>query len=322
MGAAGVGKSDSVRQKGKEIENGTGKEVKITDVRLMLFNPVDLRGVPVADKNREFTNWLKPKIFDMKENVNVVNILFLDELSAAPQSVQAAAYQICLDRQIGEHKLPENCIVIAAGNRTTDHSVSYRMPKALCNRLLHFNVKSDYGSWREWAIKNGIDKRIIGYLGFDNTKLCVEPQSNDMAYPTPRSWMFCSNILKAMNEPMEELHYLLSGCIGIDTAVEFATWCQIYQSLPSMEEILKGKNPSYPKKYDVLYALVSSLVSVVEERKNSISMKELENVCCYAKFFPADFAAMFFDDLRAIEGMQKQLMKCRAMQEWIGKSSI
>ena len=45
---------------------------------------------------------------------NIVNILFLDEISAAPQSVQAAAYQITLDRVVGEHKLPDNCIVIAA----------------------------------------------------------------------------------------------------------------------------------------------------------------------------------------------------------------
>ena len=36
---------------------------------------------------------------------NIVNILFLDEISAAPQSVQAAAYQITLDRVVGEHKL-------------------------------------------------------------------------------------------------------------------------------------------------------------------------------------------------------------------------
>lgn len=58
--------------------------------------------------------WLKPQIFQMDAADNIVNILFLDEISAAPQSVQAAAYQITLDRVVGEHKLPDNCIVIAA----------------------------------------------------------------------------------------------------------------------------------------------------------------------------------------------------------------
>lgn len=148
-GSPGVGKSESVYQLADELAEVTGKSVDVTDVRLLLFSPVDLRGVPVADAERKFTNWLKPKIFDMREGDDLINILFLDELSAAPQSVQAAAYQICLDRRVGEHSLPENCIVIAAGNRTTDHSVSYKMPKALANRLIHFNIISDFRAWKK-----------------------------------------------------------------------------------------------------------------------------------------------------------------------------
>lgn len=185
-GPPGVGKSEGVRQLAERIEKNTGKRVIVTDVRLLLFSPVDMRGVPVADKNREFTNWLKPKLFAMDESPDCINILFLDELSAAPQSVQAAAYQICLDRTVGEHKLPDNCIVIAAGNRTTDRSVSYKMPKALCNRLMHLLVEPDYDAWKLWALNNGIDSRIVGYLAFDNSRLCAEPESSDIAYPTPR----------------------------------------------------------------------------------------------------------------------------------------
>ena len=88
----------------------------MTDVRLLLFNPVDLRGIPAANADRTLAVWLKPKIFQMDESENVLNLLFLDEISAAPPSVQAAAYQITLDRMVGEHRLPENCIVIAAGD--------------------------------------------------------------------------------------------------------------------------------------------------------------------------------------------------------------
>ena len=83
----------------------------------------------------------------MDESENVLNLLFLDEISAAPPSVQAAAYQITLDRMVGEHRLPENCIVIAAGNRVTDKSVVYNMPKALANRLCHFEVAVDAAAW-------------------------------------------------------------------------------------------------------------------------------------------------------------------------------
>ena len=71
-------------------------------------------------------------------------------------SVQAAAYQITLDKKIGEHKLPSNCIVIAAGNRVTDKSVAYQMPKALANRLLHMEIEADFTSWNSWAVNAGI----------------------------------------------------------------------------------------------------------------------------------------------------------------------
>ncbi|MEG1663514.1 MAG: ATP-binding protein, partial [Clostridia bacterium] len=127
-GAPGVGKSQGVVELAEILESNTGKKVVITDVRLILFNPVDLRGIPTSNVEKTMAIWLKPKIFEMSEDSDIVNVLFLDEITSAPQSVQAAAYQITLDRTIGEHKLPDNCFVICAGNRLNDRSVSVKMP--------------------------------------------------------------------------------------------------------------------------------------------------------------------------------------------------
>ncbi len=85
-GPPGVGKSQGIRQVAKEIAEKTGKRVEITDVRLLLFNPVDLRGIPTANEDKTLSVWLKPKIFQMDESADVVNILFLDEISAVPQT--------------------------------------------------------------------------------------------------------------------------------------------------------------------------------------------------------------------------------------------
>lgn len=114
-GPPGVGKSQAVRQLATRIAAHTGRRTAVTEVRLLLFNPIDLRGIPTANADKTLAVWLKPQIFQMDESPDVVNILFLDEITSAPQSVQAAAYQITLDRAVGEHCLPENCIVIAAG---------------------------------------------------------------------------------------------------------------------------------------------------------------------------------------------------------------
>ena len=127
----------------------------------------------------------------MDASEDIVNVLFFDEISAAPQSVQAAAYQITLvtlDRVIGEHKLPDNCIVIAAGNRIMDKSVTYKMPKTLANHLMHIEIAGSFSSWKEWAIRCGINEKVLGFLSFRHSYLMdFDSSSDDLAFATPRS---------------------------------------------------------------------------------------------------------------------------------------
>jgi MoxR-like ATPase len=60
--------------------------------------------------------------------------------SAAP-AVQAAAYQLILNRRVGKYQLPENVVMVAAGNRESDKGVTYRMPTPLANRFIHLEMK-------------------------------------------------------------------------------------------------------------------------------------------------------------------------------------
>jgi len=319
-GPPGVGKSQAVRQIAEHIEEQTEKTAIVTDVRLLLFNPVDLRGIPTTNADKTLAVWLKPQVFQMKDSDDVVNILFLDELSAAPPSVQAAAYQICLDRKVGEHALPKNCIVIAAGNRTTDKSVAFNMPKALCNRLMHFVIQTNFNSWFVWALKHGIDERIIGYLAFDNSKLFVEPEFSDTAFPTPRSWEMVSNLIKNAKEDLKKLRVVISGCVGLDTAIAFETWASTHRDLPSVDEVFKGQTRRLPSTQDSLYAFAASLVTAVRTRRKEITVSELENVCAYIKNFPTDFAMSIYIDFNSMSDIRLMLMKCPSCQEWMVKN--
>ena len=147
LGQPGVGKSQSVYQIASNLGKKTKKQVHVADLRLILFNPVDMRGIPIADLESETAIWLKPESLNLNDSEDIINILFLDELTSAPQSIQAAAYQIALERRIGEHRIPNNTFIIAAGNRLEDESVTYDMPAALKNRFMHFRIKSDYEDW-------------------------------------------------------------------------------------------------------------------------------------------------------------------------------
>lgn len=260
-GPPGVGKSQGVREIACVIEKRTNKKVVITDVRLLLFNPVDLRGIPTANEDKTLAVWLKPKIFQMDDGKNTVNILFLDEISAAPPSVQSAAYQITLERMVGEHKLPDNCIVIAAGNRVTDKSVAYNMPKALANRLCHFEIKGDAKSWHDWALKSGVHKFVVSYLDYSPGGLMrFDSSGTSLAFATPRSWEMVSNILNTVSDNIEDVYPMIIGCIGNNTASHFRTWVELFNTMPEVEDIFNGDEIEVPKAPELQTVLRSEMV--------------------------------------------------------------
>ena len=312
-GQPGVGKSQAVKQIGNLISQNTGKKVEVTDVRLLLFNPIDLRGIPVADANRQLAVWLRPKIFDMNKSDDYINILLLDEISAAPQSVQAAAYQITLDRKVGEHLLPDNCIVLAAGNRITDKSVAYKMPKALANRLLHFNVEPKFKTWKAWAIRNDINPIVIGFLGFKTDALNkFDPDREDLAFATPRSWEMVSNLLNNISDNVNEIYPLVRGLVGTGVASEFRTFSNVFHQLPDINEIFAGETFDVPKDPSVVYALCSAMVNYV--KNNQDDLRGIANSVEYMRYMPRDFAIMLIQDYQLIS--DKFASKVRKMPEF------
>lgn len=322
-GPPGVGKSQAIRQIGKKISEGTGKKVNITDVRLLLFNPIDLRGIPTSNADKTLAVWLRPQIFQMDPSDDVINILFLDEISAAPQSVQASAYQITLDRTVGEHRLPDNCIVVAAGNRVTDKSVAFKMPKALANRLMHIEVEGNFDSWKEWAIKSGVNDRVIGFLSFKpNYLMGFDAASDDLAFPTPRAWEMVSNLLNDISNDIEQMYSMIAGIVGTGVAVEFRTWAKVYKDLPRIEDIFDGKPCSLPKTTDSLYALTSSMVAYAREHKDD--MTRIANSIRYGDRMPPDFSTVLLKDYMYIdEEYRKKLLVVPEFSSWLnGKGSL
>ena len=304
-GPPGVGKSQGVRQIAENIRTKTGKQVEITDVRLLLFNPVDLRGIPTANEDKTLAVWLKPKIFQMDDSSGVVNILLLDEITAAPQSVQAAAYQITLDRMIGEHRLPDNCIVIAAGNRITDKSVAYTMPRALANRMLHIEIRGDADSWHDWAVARGVHPFVTSYLEYNPVALLRTdaPEAN-LAFPTPRSWEMVSNILNTISDRIEIVAPLVSGCIGEQTAYLFRKWCSVFKELPKAEKVFAGERVTLQNTPELQTAFRSLMVAYARMHPE----KELiDRSIEFALGQPWSFRGELLHDYKCIPGLKQIL---------------
>ncbi len=269
-GPPGIGKSELVEGIGN---SGALGKTHVIDMRLALFEPTDLRGYPVPDVKSGVMKWLPPADLPTAEMAAMYDtiIMFLDELNSAAPSVQAAAYQLTLNRRIGQYVLPDNVVIIAAGNRETDKGVTYRMPKPLENRFVHFELRVDFQDWLNWAVQpaNNIDADIVGYLSFAKGDLYnFDPQSSSRGFATPRAWTFTSELLEDDEELSDSMMTdLVAGCVGEGIAVKFMAHKKIAGDLPIPEDVLDAKVKRVENtEVSACYALATSLCYELRDR--------------------------------------------------------
>ena len=252
-GPPGIGKSDIVKQIGEDTER------EVIDVRLALWEPTDIKGIPYYNSDLGKMVWAPPA--ELPVDADSKAIIFLDELNSAPPAVQAAAYQLILNRRVGTYELPKGVDVVAAGNREGDRGVTYRMPAPLANRFVHLEAKVDFDDWQEWAVMNAIHPDVIGYVGFAKQDLYdFDPKSPSKSFATPRSWMFVSDLLADDDTDTDTLHNLVAGAIGDGLAMKFMAHRKIAGKLPKAEEILSGKVKDLQiKEVSAMYSLTVSL---------------------------------------------------------------
>jgi hypothetical protein len=232
------------------------------DLRLAQMDPTDIRGIPYYNKEKGLMDWAPPIDLPSEEDASKypVVVLFLDEMNSAAPSVQAAAYQLILNRRIGKYELPDNVVMVAAGNREGDRGVTYRMPAPLANRFVHLEMRVDFDSWLQWAANNNIHKDVIGYISFAKQDLYdFDPKSASRSFATPRSWTFVSDLLE---DDLTEstVTDLVAGTIGDGVAVKFMAHRKIASRMPKPSEILAGKVKDLDvKEVSAMYSLTISM---------------------------------------------------------------
>jgi len=255
-GPPGIGKSELVEEMTNDL-NGY-----MIDLRLSQMEPTDLRGIPFYNKEINKMDWAAPIDLPTEELASQypVIVLFLDECNSGAPSVMAAAYQLVLNRRIGNYRLPDNVVIVAAGNRESDKGVTYRMPMPLSNRFVHFEMKVDYESWLDWAVDKKIHKDVVGYISFAKQDLYdFDSKSSSRAFATPRSWTFVSELLE--DDPDEKtMTNLVSGAVGEGLALKFMAHRKVAGKLPKPEDILAGKVKELEtKEVSAMYSLVTSM---------------------------------------------------------------
>lgn len=261
-GPPGVGKSDIIHQLGEEMN------AAVIDIRLSLWEPTDIKGIPFFDPTSNTMKWGSPSELPTEEFASLYKyvILFLDEMNSAAPSVQAAAYQLILNRRVGQYRLPDNVLIVAAGNRDSDKGVTYRMPAPLANRFVHIEMKVDFDDWSDWAASHKVHKDVVGYLTFSKGDLYdFDPKSGSRAFATPRSWSFVSELLEseASNETLMDL---IAGTVGEGLALKFMAHRKVASKMPNPVDILTGKVETIDfKEVSAAYSLVVGMLYEIRE---------------------------------------------------------
>lgn len=308
-GPPGVGKSQVIAQ----IAEGHG--VPLVDVRLSQMEPTDLRGIPFRSGER--VEWSVPALLPDEMRHGPRGILFLDEITSASPTVTAAAYQLILDRRLGDYRVPAGWAIFAAGNRYGDRGVTYIMPAPLANRFTHYEIEANLEDWAAWAHGAGVDARVVAFLRFRPDLLFdFNPARNPVAFPSPRSWEYAHRALGKFEDAPELLLDAVQACVGAAAGVEFKAFVDNLHDLPDIDAIVRGESAEVPRGVDLQYGVAAALV------RRAVQVSHLPHapvvyghILRYAKTFPQrEMGVMLVTDLHRSIG--RPLIALPEFAEW------
>lgn len=265
-GAPGVGKSSVI------LDVACKHDIPVIDVRLAQREPVDMRGLPVPGEDS--VRWLISD--EWPRDPDSRGIIFFDELTAADRTLQAAAYELILDRKLGaDYNVPKGWLIVAAGNRSTDRAVAYSMSSALSNRFCHVTLEAKLDSWVQWGHSNGMHPDVLGFLRFRPELLFKMEGATEQGWPSPRSWHRVSTMIssledKGMNDsPLIDV--TVAGLVGPAAALEFKAFRK-YTGCGDVarKALLENHQVRFPDRADERYAYTSALLYHLLQKEEAI----------------------------------------------------
>ena len=304
-GGAGVGKSTIIKSVADDLGIG------FIDFRLSQREPVDMRGLPVPNKETHTVEWYVTS--DFPSDPNSRGIILFDELPTADVSLQISAFEIILDRRLGKlYSLPSGWYVVAAGNRTTDHAGAKSILSPLANRFLHVELDTNTEDWVLWAQQHDIHPSVIGFINYRNEYLFhMDHENLERGWPSPRSWERVSHILNLysnLDSDSPVLRKLVYGLVGNRAGVEFIEFFKNNSQFDNVLEYMLNPNLEFeiPDRADARYAVVSSMNYLLWRGKDDEDQrKRIDGFFRISMRLPADFAALAM--LSAMAGNSKKM---------------
>ncbi|MDR5839375.1 hypothetical protein [Caballeronia sp. LZ034LL] len=264
----GVGKSSIMKLVAKDLN------LQVIDHRLSTSAPEDLSGLPRFDEAGQARFAPFADLFPLKNTPLPKNrdgwMLFLDEFNSAAKSVQAAAYKLVLDRQVGQHDLHDNCVITAAGNKATDRAIVNQISTAMQSRVVHLELEVNFEEWLyDVAFAQQYDARIIGFLSqFPSKLMDFDPAHKEKTFACPRTWEFVNRLCKLdhWQGDLTDKAPLLTGALTSGIATEFIVFSKVWKELVKIDQVIKDpKSTPIPASPSAKWATIAHLMEHINE---------------------------------------------------------
>ncbi len=338
-GSPGLGKSAVIHALAKDLN------LKVIDLRLAQCDPTDLLGFVKLEKdsNGNMRGGYAPmEMFPIENDPLPIKtpgikagtelpdgtivatdipptfysgwLLFLDEITSAKQSVQAASYKLILDRMVGLHKLHDCVFMVGAGNLETDNAIVEEMSTAIKSRMVHMELQAKPQDFIEYALQAGFDYRITAYLQYKPESFYTfKPDAEDPTYACPRTWEFADRLLKLPNFEFN-MHgvNLICGAISEGVGRDFSAFAKLKDDLPLMSDIIaKPTVTPVPQEISVIWMLTGALAHHVDKAS-------FDPILQYIKRLPLEFQVV---SLRQIMKKDASFISHPEMSKWFAENN-
>ena len=302
-GATGVGKSETVRQIAKELD------AELRDIRLCQKQPTDIGGLPALDHESRQTVFYPPAFLAPRADGKAV-VLFFDEISLAPDDTKGAVLGILEERRQGSIEIPDNWIIVAAGNRPEDLANARGLGAAANRRLLHIVIEPQLEATIQHFIKIGVIAEVLAFLKVFPQHLSGEETARTQKhelYPRPASWKKVSDVFQELRKADKRTRHLaVAGIIGDSVAAEFMLLAEEVKNMKSVDELLEiqRRTPSKIAKFlpDTINGLYALSFAIATRASEETAVELLELVNRFDEQTDERFAALPMRDLQTMAG--------------------
>lgn len=298
LGSPGVGKSDTVHTAVASL----GYDFLVAHP--VVDDPTDYKGLPSASDG--VATFLPFGNLRQMIEATAPLVVFFDDLGQAIPAVQAPVMQLILAREVNGVKISPHVRFVAATNRRQDKAGVSGLITPLLDRFTTVvTLDFDLDDWVRWGISNNMPTELLAFARFKPDSMNRFDANKDMKKsPTPRSIAGLGRLVNAGLTDYE----ILAGAVGDAFATEFIAFMRVWQSLPSIDEIVMNPDTApVPTEPATRYALMGMLAAQANDQN-------LTSIFRYLKRVPPEFAVLCGKDMTT---RKPDIQRTRTFIEWV-----